>query len=58
MIWYRQENTRLDVVARVGAFGKLQRERKWKALVSAELQPLSVGMSWRVGESPRDGIRN
>ena len=58
MIWQAQENTRLDAAARVGAFGRLQRVTKLRDLDRTESRHSKRGMTWRVGESPRDGIRN
>ena len=36
MIWQAQENTRLDAVARVGAFGRLQRVTRLRDLDRTE----------------------
>jgi hypothetical protein len=56
-IWHRQENIRLVAQVQVGAYGKSQRATRFVDLAEAELQPLSIGTSWRVGRSPLSGIR-
>lgn len=58
MIWQAQENTRLDAVARVGAFGRLQRVTRLLDLDKTESPHSKRGTTWRDGESPHDGIRN
>ena len=58
MIWQVQENTELDARARVGAFGRLQRVTRLRDLDRTEERHSKRGMTWRDGESPRDGIRN